>query len=44
MVRIGEIHAYSRAAKTYRATLVVGRAFLMNYCHHSHESSCYTAH
>src|SRR5262245_261828 len=55
MVRISEIHAYSRAAKTYLATLgnpdldllpheVVGWAFLVDYGRHSHDAfSCYSA-
>jgi hypothetical protein len=49
MVRISEIHADGRAAKTYLATLgrpdldllpneVVGRAFLVDYRRHSHDA------
>src|SRR5262249_27885281 len=55
MVRISEINAYSRAAKTYLATFgnpdvgllpheVVGWAFLVDYRRHSHDAlSCYSA-
>src|SRR6516165_6294008 len=49
MVRISEIHTDGRAAKTYFATLgrpdldllpheVVGCAFLVDYCRHSHDA------
>jgi hypothetical protein len=49
MVRISEIHADGRAAKTYLATLgrpdldllpheVVGCAFLVDYRRHSHDA------
>ena len=55
MVRVSEVDADRRAAKTYLATLgspeldllpyeVVGCAFLVNYRRHSHDPfSCYTA-